>query len=205
MRIYDNKYLSVTSVIDIRKPFNKEAFDRWCEKVGKDPDLIIRTSQILGDKVSELIDNRSRSLEWMSAPPVDQLEQRLYSGVEDFMNEYRVLETERVVKCEELHYAGRFDGIIESGGTKYLADWKTYGAWKNKEYKRVSSKIRKVRWQLSMYAHAIEWEGKLAVVVFKNDGTWELEELDFDHGMIEWVKDNQKEIIKLINNYNEDK
>jgi hypothetical protein len=202
MRIYDQKYLSVTSVIDLREPFNESSFINWCKRVGKDHALVSATARILGTKVSNVIDNRSRGLEWLTEPPIDMLERRLYASVDNFLKEWTVLETERVVYCEELHYAGRLDGIIKNRDTKYLADWKTYSAWRNKKYKRNSNKIKHARWQLTLYANAIDWEDKLAVVVFKNDGTWELEEVPFDEDMIEWVKDNQEEIVNLINDYN---
>lgn len=198
MRIYDQKYLSVTSVIDLRKPFNKEAFEKWCERVGKDSAMILSTSQILGSKVSEHIDNHTRGLKWLTGPQVDDLERRLLSGADDFVDKWTVLSSEQYVQCEDLHYAGTYDGMIKRGGSVFLADWKTYGAWKNKPYKRVSSKIKKARWQLSLYAHALGWEEGLAVVVFKNDGTWDLEEVEFDTEMVEWVQDNQKKILQVI-------
>jgi hypothetical protein len=200
VRIYDQKYLSVTSVIDLREPFNESSFINWCKKVGKDHSLVSATARILGTKVSNVIDNRSRGLEWLTEPPIDILERRLYASVDDFLEKWSVLETESVVYCEELHYAGRLDGIIENEGTKYLADWKTYSAWRNKKYKRNSSKIKHARWQLTLYANAIGWEDKLAVVVFKNDGTWELEEVEFDEEMIEWVKENEDLILNNIQN-----
>ena len=200
MRIYDGKYLSVTSVIELRKPFNDSSFKKWCESKGIDPELISATSSILGSKVSEYLNDISNGLEWLTEPPVDTLERTLYSAVDDFTSEYKLIDTEQVVYCDELNYAGRFDGMIEKGSSLYLADWKTYGAWKKEKYKRVSSKIKKARWQLSMYAYALGWEDKLAVVVFKNDGTWELEEVEYDNEMIDWVKDHQDIILDTIGN-----
>ena len=200
MRIYDGKYLSVTSVIELRKPFNSSSFKKWCESKGIDPELISATSSILGSKVSEYINDISRGLEWLTEPPVDDLESRLYSAVESFTKEWIPVKTEEVVYCDELSYAGRYDGIIEhrQSHKRYLADWKTYGAWKKSKYKRVSSKIKKARWQLSMYSYAMDWKSDLAVIVFKNDGTWELENLEYDSEMIDWVKDHQKEILETV-------
>ena len=202
MRIYDNKYLSVTSVIGLRKPFNEESFKNWCKQVGKDPEMILSTSQILGSKVSEALDNVSRGLEWLTAPPIDQVEENLLSAVDCFLEEYKPVKTEGVVKCEELNYAGRYDGIVEDRktGKTLLADWKTYGAWRNKKYKRSSAKIRKAKWQLSMYSYAMDWENDLAVIVFKNDGTWELEQVDYDEDMIDWVRNNQDLILSVVEN-----
>ena len=33
-------------------------------------------------------------------------------------------------------------------------------------------------------------EEGLAVVVFKNDGTWDFEELEFDEDVVKWVREN---------------
>lgn len=205
MRIYEGKYLSVTSVLGLRKPFNKRSFELWCKKMGYDEALVGSTSALLGDKVSEYLDNISVGLRSITAPQIDILEGRLYSAVDSFLEKYELVETERVVYCDELHYAGRFDGIIRSkhSGSEILADWKTYGAWQDKPYKRVSGKLKKAKEQLSMYAYAMNWEKELGVVVFKNDGTWELEKVVFDKGILEWVKSHQKEIIKLIKQENE--
>lgn len=207
MRIYKGKYLSVTSVLNLKKPFNSSSFKYWCGKNGLDEVLVSSTSSILGDKVSEYLNNISEGLGSITAPQVDMLEDRLYSAVDSFLKEYELVSTEQVVYCDELNYAGRFDGIIKSrvNGEELLVDWKTYGAWNGKPYKRVSSKIKSAKEQLSLYAYAMDWKRDLAVVVFKNDGTWELEKVVFDNGILEWVKAHQKEIIKLINQSNENK
>ena len=207
MRIYKGKYLSVTSVLNLKKPFNSSSFKYWCGKNGLDEVLVSSTSSILGDKVSEYLNNISEGLGSITAPQVDMLEDRLYSAVDSFLKEYELVSTEQVVYCDELNYAGRFDGIIKSrvNGEELLVDWKTYGAWNGKPYKRVSSKIKSAKEQLSLYAYAMDWKRDLAVVVFKNDGSWELEKVVFDNGILEWVKAHQEEIIKLISQTNENK
>lgn len=203
MRIYKDKYLSVTSVLQLKDPFNREAYIKWCEKQGLDHKVITKTSQIIGSKVSEHIENLYRGLEWLSAPCVDYLEEAYIQGAEDFVEEFEIEASEVEVVCKELNYAGRFDGIISDKEKKYLADWKTYGAWKKEPYKRDSKKIKSAREQLSLYAHALDWEDSLAVVVFKNDGTWDFEELEFDEDIVKWVRDNQEKIIKIIKEQNE--
>lgn len=202
MRIYDGKYLSVTSVLRLKEPFDSKSFKEWCKRTGNSAFLISNTSRILGSKVSEYLDNRYRSLEWLTGPPTDDLEARLYSSVEDFLKKWDLVSTEEVVKCEEFNYAGRYDGIIENKktGEKVLCDWKTFGAWKDKPYKRDSNKIKKTRWQLTMYAYAMGWKDDLGVVVFKNDGEWELEKVKFDKSIMKWVVDNQDLILKTIEN-----
>lgn len=200
MRIYDGKYLSVTSILELRKPFNKRSFELWCKKMGYDEALVGSTSAILGDKVSEYLNNISVGLRGITAPQIDMLEGRLYSAVDNFLGQYDLLSTEQVVYCDELHYAGRYDGVIKSkvSGEELLVDWKTYGAWQDKPYKRVSSKLKKAKEQLTMYAYAMGWEKGLGVVVFKNDGTWELEKVVFEKGILKWVRDNQDLILEVI-------
>jgi len=199
MRIYEGKYISTTSLLSLKNPFNRESFEKWCEKVGKDPELVLKTSQILGEKVSNLIENQTKGLEWITEPPLDRVEECLYKAVSDFLKEWKVLNCEEVVYCDQLHYAGRYDGIISGKKGIYLADWKTFGAWNDKPYKRDSSKIRKARQQLSLYANAMGWKEKLCVIIFKNDGTWELEDVKYDKSIVEWVKDNQELILETIN------
>ena len=88
MRIYENKYLSVTSIIELRKPFNKQSFVSWCESNGFDCELISKTSSILGGKVSEYLNDISEGFRGITAPPIDMLESRLYSAVDDFLKEW---------------------------------------------------------------------------------------------------------------------
>ena len=200
MRIYDNKYLSVTSIVGLRDPFDDTSFKNWCLKMGKNASLISATSRILGSKVSEMLDNHSKGLDWLTAPPIDDLEARLLEGVEDFLKHYDLIETEKKVVCDKLHYAGTMDGEIIYKKTKevILADWKTFGAYKEKPYKRNSKKIKHTRWQLTMYAYAMNWKDSLGVVVFKNDGTWEIEKVKFDEGMLEWIVENEELILETI-------
>ena len=205
MRIYEGKYLSVTSVLQLKKPFNKSSFKYYCEKNGLNEALIGSTSALLGDKVSEYLNNISVGLRGITAPQIDMLEGRLYSAVDDFLKQYELVSTEQVVYCDELNYAGRFDGVIKSrvNGEELLVDWKTYGAWQDKPYKRVSSKLKKAKEQLSLYAYAMDWDKEMGVVVFKNDGTWDFEKVVFEKGILEWVCEHQSEIIKLIEQENE--
>lgn len=200
MRIYSNKYLSVTSIIDLKDPFDDTAFKKWCERNGHDYELVSATSRILGSKVSEYLDNKCKGLEWLSSPSTDALEERLYKAVDDFTKEWELLATEQFVKCEELNYAGRLDGIIRNKktGQKILADWKTFGAWKDKPYKRDASKLKHTRWQTTLYMYASGLEQDSCAIVFKNDGTWELEPLKYDKDFIEWVKESQDLILQTI-------
>jgi len=202
MRIYQDKYLSVTSIIELREPFNKESFSKWCLSNGLDESLVASTSRVLGEKVSEYLNDVSNGLRGTTAPQIDMLEGRLYSAIDNFLKEWELVSTEKEVVCEELGYAGRYDGIIRRKGTHdiLLVDWKTFGAWKKGSYKRDSKKIKHATWQLSLYANALEWSSGLGVVIFKNNGTWELERVKFDSEMIEWVSKNQSLILEVIEN-----
>ena len=200
MRIYQDKYLSVTSIIELRDPFDKGSFTRWCLSNGLDEKLVSSTSRILGEKVSEYLNDISSGLQGITAPQVDMLEGRLCSAMDGFLEEWELVSTEREVFCEELGYAGRYDGIIRRKGTHdiLLVDWKTFGAWRKGLYKRDSKKIKHTTWQLTLYANALNWSSGLGVVIFKNDGTWELERVKFDDEMIEWVKTHKDLIFKTI-------
>ena len=198
MRIYEGKYLSVTSILSLKDPFDKSSFTNWCQKNGLNEALVSNLSRVLGEKVSEYLNNISEGLRGITAPLVDDLEVRLSGAIDDFVNEYELEVTEQEVFCDKLNYAGRFDGIVSKNGQRYLVDWKTYGAWRSTPYKRSSKKIRSAREQLSLYAYALNWEDKLGVVIFKNDGTWELEEVKFDEKIIDWVETHQDLILKTI-------
>lgn len=211
MRLYDNKYLSVTSIISLREPFDGRAFKKWCEKNGKDATLISSNSRVIGEKVGRWIEDHVHNLENFTEPTIDKLEENLKKAVIDFLTKWEVEDPEKIVLCEELNYAGRLDGIIKNKktGKKFLADYKTFGAWKNTPYKRNSAKIKYARWQTSLYSRAENWKEGLAVVVFKNNGSYEVEELEYDKDMVKWVEDNQdkiKEVIsKVKNSKNEEK
>ena len=200
MRVYDGKYLSVTSIVGLRHPFDKESFKKWCERTGNNASLIASTSRILGEKVSDYIEDHFRGLTALSAPAIDKLEQDMRWGVIEFLREWEILDCEKVVTCEQFNYAGRYDGKIRNKktGERLLADWKTFGAWKDSGYKRDSAKIKHTRWQTTMYKYADGWKDDTAVVIFKNDGTYEIEKLDYDQEMMDWIKDNQKLILNTI-------
>ncbi len=199
MRLYDNKYLSVTSIIELREPFDRESFSKWCIKNGKNEKLISATSRLLGEKVSDYLDNYHNGLEAITKPPVDMLESRLLGGVDKFLKDWKLIETEKKVVCESLNYAGRLDGLVEDkDGKRLLVDWKTFGAWKDGKYKKDSKKIKHTAWQLTMYANALAWKDGIAVVVFTNEGDFVIEKVEYDNDMIKWIEDNQKLILKTI-------
>jgi hypothetical protein len=181
------EYKSVTTIISEHFPFNQEEFNKWCEKNGYDPKVVNVVSTSMGSKVSGWIDNYRRDMTDLNEPSVGKYEAGLYEGVQKFLNEYVVLDTEETVYCDEFMYAGTYDGLVEYKGEKWLMDWKTYGAWLGK-YRRDASKIKKVKIQLSMYEYALGESINKAVVIFKADGSYEIEELKTDNSWKEWFK-----------------
>lgn len=182
-------YSSVTTLLKKIFPFNQESFNKWCAKEGYDPEIIKVLSTSIGNKVSSWIANRVREVLFLDPPPIGETEHALYKGIQDFTEAYQVLESEVTVYCDEFMYAGTFDGLVMYKDKKYLMDWKTYGAWRG-EYKRDSKKIKEVSYQLSMYRYALGQQYPLAVVVFKGDGTYDIEELTYTE---DWISKLFKE------------
>lgn len=187
MRSYtrNNKtYCSVTSLLEKLFPFNQEAFNRWCVKEGYNPEEVKILSTSIGSKVSNWINNKVRESQFLDPPVVGKTEQGLYNGVQDFTDKYKVVVSEKTVFCDEFLYAGTLDGIVLYKDKEYLMDWKTYGAWRGR-YKRDPKRIKEVSYQLSMYRYALGRELPLAVVVFKSDGTYDIEELTYT---VDWIE-----------------
>jgi len=182
-------YKSVTTLLRDIFPFNTEAFEKWCRREGYDPKEVKVLSTSIGSKVSSWINNKTRGVLYLDPPTVGATEEGLYRGVQDFTDTYKVLESEVTVFCDEYLYAGTFDGIVLYQDKEYLMDWKTYGAWRG-VYKRDPKKIKEVSYQLSMYRYALGRELPLAVVVFKPDGTYEVEELTYTE---DWISKLFKE------------
>lgn len=170
-------YISVTQLLDIFFPFNKKAFESWCKRNKLDPDKIMRDSSRMGSKVSEWIENYVLDIQAIDSPTTIDNERGLREAVNEFLESYEVVKAEESVFCEEYEYAGTFDMLVAGLG---LCDAKTYGAWKDSDYKRDPNKIKKAQWQLSMYAYAEEEvDIPLNVVIFKTDGTFEVEEVEY--------------------------
>ena len=202
MRVYEGKYLSVTSIIDLRQPFKKQVFENWCKANGLNSTSLGSSSRVMGEKLGRYLFDYSQGLRGLSEPLVGKVEYGLREGADKFLNDWEILKCEEFVKCDELHYAGTYDGLVKNikTGQEVLVDFKTFGAWKSTPYKRDPSKIKKTRWQVSLYSHAMGWSGELGVVVFGNDGHYEIELLKFDKGMLEFVENNQELILDKIRN-----
>ncbi len=207
MRIYERdnkKYISVTSILDLLTPFDGKSFEVWCKKNNLNSKLLLDNSIVLGEKVCRWVWDISEGLMSLSEPCIDKLEENLLKGAEKFCKDYEILSLEQEVYNEELSYAGRYDALIDFEGEPCLVDFKTFGAWKDKPYKRDSKKISNARRQLSLYSEALQEEGgiypahNMAIVVFKNDGDYEFERLQYDPNIVLWVQDNQKKIQELL-------
>lgn len=187
-------YISVTTLINKMFKFDEENYKKWCMDNNEDPKKIEVLSKSMGTKVSQLMDNHVRGLEFLNPPPIGKYENGLYEGVSRFLKEVEVLETERTVYCDEFGYAGTLDGIVLIDGERYIVDWKTYGAWRG-VYNRSSEKIKKVRIQTNMYKYATGEDYKLACVVFKVDGTYEIEKLKLDNTWKDKLKKHPEYLI----------
>ena len=186
-------YVSVTELIDIFYPFNKASFEKWCKSQKLDPEKINEDSARMGSKVSEWIDNARLGLSEINSPCTTLKESGLLRATESFLDSFEVIDTEQVVYCDEFRFAGTYDMKVKMDGKVVLCDAKTYGAWKGK-YKRDSGKVKKVSYQTSMYAYADGNIKDLALVVFKTDGTYEIEQLLYTEDWKEKIKENQKAI-----------
>ena len=195
------KYVSVTQLIDIFFPFNQESFEKWCKSTGHDAKKINEDSARMGSKVSEWIENSTLGIEWLNSPCTSRRELGLLRGVQDFLGHYKVVSCEQTVYCDEYGYAGTYDMEIIKDGEVWLCDSKTYGAW-NDKYKRDGGKIKKVSYQTSMYAYALNGDEaksmKLGLVVFKTDGTYEIEELKYTNEWKNKIKENEEKIKLLL-------
>jgi hypothetical protein len=192
------KYVSVTQLIDIFFPFNEKGFNAWCKSQKLDPEKIGTDSSRMGTKVSEWIQNHTLGVPWLDSPATIEAEEGLKEAAIRFLEENWVLACEKTVYCDEFEYAGTLDMMVETPGGLAIWDAKTFGAWKG-DYKRDSGKIKKVQWQTSMYSYATGGQHPLAVVVFKTDGSYEVEELVYTDAWKEKIEEHKKEINLLRN------
>ena len=119
-------YASVTQLLSIFFPFNKESFAKWCAKTKNDPDKIGRDSSRMGTKVSEWIENDVLHIPWIDSPATIKAEEGLKDAVGLFLGENKVLEAEKTVYCDEFGYAGTLDMIVETKSGRAIWDAKTF-------------------------------------------------------------------------------
>lgn len=181
-------------------PFNAEAFNRWCISEGLSPDRIKLLSTILGSKVSELFKSTFRNIPELSPIAITPHEQGLFKAVEKFLLEYDLLECEKTVYNHDYRYAGTLDGIIQhkKTGKIYIADWKTFGAWKPLKgmvYKKDSKKIKKASIQIDMYAEALDKkELDRAVIVFIPTGEYDFNPVEPIDVWKKWIEENKEKL-----------
>lgn len=172
MRIYvkDNKeYISVTSVLSLMYPFDKKGFEAWAREKSLSPSWINRTSKRIGTKVHGWIEDFANGMPGVfHKVPIDPKEEAYHRAVENFLNDFEVIDTEFVVFNDGYGYAGRADIIVkDKTGDLYLTDIKTWGAWRGQLPRNHS--FGQVREQLTMYEEALEEDYKLAVLLFEPD------------------------------------
>lgn len=206
MRIYTkngNKYLSVTSILQLMFPFDSSSFDTWAVQHGYDPKWILRESSRIGTLVHSWCENRLENIEWADQMPVTKIERGYHQGVIKFFADIKPTGksiSEFEVYCNEFRYAGRTDGLIDSESFIGFVDYKVFGAWRGK-YKEDADKIKKVSIQLSMYKYCLGDAGKnkdIAVVLFKPDGSYEMRRLEYTETWKEWIVQNWAQIYKFL-------
>jgi len=193
MRTYSNcgkRYVSVTEIVALMYPFDGTSFNSWCRSKGINPGWVEEESKRLGTKAHGWLENRFLNIQdWADSRPRNKVEEAYLKTADEVMFALNVKDMERVVYCDEFGYAGTYDMILEDGT---VVDVKTWGGWRG-EYKRSSSKIKKVSVQLSMYAYAVGSE-KIAVCVLLPDGGYEYEELKIDDSWKEWIEKNRDKL-----------
>lgn len=203
MRYYnrgDKQYKSVTSILSEMFPFTEEAQRRYEDKVarfGLTVEHVSALSKAMGTKVSMWIDNACKHTEYLNPPCLSEKEEGLYKAVEKFLDEVELIETEKEVYCDEYQFAGTFDMKYKlcKTGELFLSDAKTFGAWEREPYKRSTDKLKKAGIQTDMYAYADNcYDIKRSVVVFKTDGTYDIElRKRHDSQWIEYLLKQQEE------------
>jgi len=205
MRIYENsgkKYLSVTSIIDMMYGFDNEGFTTWALSQNINPKWITEHSASLGTKYHAYFENRFYGIsEW--ADVLEDGDEGYKKSVEDFYSKgWEIVESEKVVYCDEFRFAGRLDMVIKNKGLgieRALADVKTWGAWSGKNYKRSSSKLKKVSDQLSMYRYALGEDIPMYLIVPQKNGECIIEGIKPSKRWKKYIEENLEKILDMTN------
>jgi len=209
MRIYEKngkKYLSVTSLVDLRYPFDNSGFTMWAWEHGYDPMWINKLSTDLGTRYHAYIENRFHKISDWADEIVDDKDRKYHEAVDKFFNDgWEILDSEVEVFNDDWNYAGRFDFLGQNkrlGIERAILDCKTYGAWKGSKYKRDKKKLEKLSMQLTLYSDAIGHKGKMLGVMLDGTGEYTLEKIDRDDGVWDWLREKRNEIVKLLQEKN---
>jgi len=183
-------------------PYNEEAFKAWAIKNGYSHKWISGESRRIGTKVHDWVqDYFVRVPKCLISLAMSEKEEMYLKSVKSFLRAFEVLRSEQVVYCKEYGFAGRYDAIVRrkgTNGTRSLVDFKTFGAW-NGTYNRKSQmrKFKKVATQLSMYRYANRNVGKIKLIVFKPDGTFDEEDLKVSDDWKTWMKENKDKLDEI--------
>lgn len=208
MRIYEKngkKYLSVTSLVGMRYPFDDSSFNEWAWSHGYDPLWIQQESSRLGNRYHAYAENRFHGIhDW--ADVIETNKDRAYHKAVDkfFEDGWEILDSEIEVYNDDWNYAGRFDMILKNDKLKIkkaLGDFKTFGAWKDARYKRDKKKLEKLSMQLTLYEEALKEKLPKMGVILDKEG-YHLEDIPVDTSVWEWLKENKSEILKLLKENN---
>jgi len=205
MRIYEKngrKYLSVTSLVTLRYPFDNSGFTTWAWSNGYDPEWINKESTRLGERYHAYLENKFHGIsDWADILETEK-DKKYHEATEKFFDDgWEILDSEVEVFNDDWNYAGRFDFIGRNkklGIDKALMDCKTYGAWKGGKYKRDNKKLGKLSMQLTLYSEAIGHKGKMIGVMLDGTGNYTLEDIPKDESVWDWLGENRNEIVKLL-------
>lgn len=205
MRIYEKngkKYISVTTLVGMKFPFEASGFNKWAYEHGYDPDWITKESTDRGTRYHAYLENRFYGISDWADVIVDDKDRRYHEAVEKFFNDgWEIIESEVEVYNDDWHYAGRFDFLIKNsrmGIEKALGDCKTFGAWKGAKYKRDKKKLDKLSMQMTLYENAIGEQLPKYGVMLDGTGNYTIEEIQEDTGVWDWLRENRNEYIKLL-------
>lgn len=205
MRIYENngkKYLSVTSIVDLRYPFDGSGFEIWAYENGYNPQWINKESTTRGERYHAYLENRFHGISEWADIILDDKDKTYKQATDKFFEDgWEILDCEVVVYNEDWHYAGRFDFLGRNkklGIDKAILDCKTYGAWKGGKYKKNSDKLKKLSMQLTLYNKTLPEQLPMYGVMLGGDGNYTLEPIKWDFEVWEWLKENRNTITKLL-------
>lgn len=207
MRIYEHdgeKYLSVTSIVDLMFPFDNSGFIKWAISKNLDPKWINEESKTLGTRYHAYFENKFLGIsEWADVVESDK-DQGYRDSVRDFYDQgWEIIDSEQEIFCLGWRYAGRFDLIVRNeklGIDRALGDIKSWGAWSGKSYKKNKKKLEKVKVQLNMYNYALGNELPKICIIPQKTGKCVVEDIETDYSFIDWMGENKKMIDNLIDN-----
>ena len=206
MRIYEHdnkKYLSVTSIVELINRFDSDGFSLWAFKNKLNPEWINKRSVELGERYHKYFENRFYGIDDWCDELIEPMDYKYKLAVDDFFKQgWEIISSEKEVFCDEFRYAGRYDAIGRNKSLNInnaLLDFKTWGAWNKKLYKRNPEKIKKLSIQESMYCYALgDIEIPKFLVIPQINSKCVVEFVPTNTKWKDWINANNARIDKLL-------